>query len=523
MRIESVPGRVYFEHIQYDSDAQQGLSRLSESGRREVVTVDRFGRMSNFNFGKRSGAAAESEVKKLADAGAMMLPQLFIQETGYWNPAIVTDKQGKATVTLTLPDRSTAWKLLAKGATVDTLCGEADAALAVKKDLFGELKLPMAMTDGDEAEIGAAVHNQALDKGQIKVTLKTTIAGKSDVVTKTIDVKAHGIESLSFKQTIRRAVAEKAGAEKAVAEIAADASGDLLVELTVSAAGQEDTVRRRIPIQPYGLPVYTIAGGSASSDTTAWLEAPANVADGDRTLQILLGPSVEKSLLDVLFGTAPHCQIDNVRIASSLDTATSDLLAAYALQGLVAGRQTSHPAEQSLDARLRSAVTLLVAAQNDDGGWSWTGHKGGASHRYTSARVVLALALAKNAGYRVPDDGFDKACNYLAGEVAKTRDDDYESKAILLHALAAGGRGDFALANRLHRNRPALSTSALLHVALALATMDRKPMADDLLRVVATRNLDEPPAPRAAQDKSLHFTHGSAELRALYALALQQI
>ena len=51
-----------------------------------------------------------------------------------------------------MPERSTAWKLLAKGITTETLAGEATDDLAVKKDLFGELKLPLAFTDGDEAE-----------------------------------------------------------------------------------------------------------------------------------------------------------------------------------------------------------------------------------------------------------------------------------------------------------------------------------------------------------------------------------
>jgi uncharacterized protein YfaS (alpha-2-macroglobulin family)/tetratricopeptide (TPR) repeat protein len=519
-------------------NAAENFSKLQSLGRRDVVTVDNRGRMKNVYFGEWKDEAANSHVANLAADGAILLPQLVVQETGYWNPSVVTDKLGKATVTFALPDRSTAWKLLAKGATTETLCGEAESALAVKKDLFGELKLPMAFTDGDEAEISASIHNQAIDKGTIKVTLRTTIGGKSDVVTKSVDVAAKGIETLAFKQSIKRALADaKAAADKSSDKPAADAAknpgepqlapDDMLIELTLTAdkAGGgkfEDTVRRVIPIQPYGLSVFATAGGTATGNMTAWVEAPANVADDARSLQIILGPTVEQSLLDVLFGPAPLCQIDNARYASSLDTATSDILSAYALQRL-GGREKSHPIEQSLDARLRSTVSLLVAAQNDDGGWSWTGQKGTPSHRYTSARVVWALALARSGGYKVPDDGFEKACAFLSSEIAKTREDDYESKAILLHALAAAGRGDFALANRLHRNRPALSTSALLHVAIALAAMDRRAMADDLLRVVADRKLDDAQPKRIAPGAPLPWTHSESEIRALYAIALEQV
>ena len=113
-------------------------------------------------------------------------------ETAYWNPSIITGKDGKATVTFTVPERSTAWRLLAKGITTDTLAGEAAESLVVKKDLFGQLKLPQSFTDGDQAEVIASIHNDAVEKGPIEVTLKTTIGGRTVEETKTITVDAQG-------------------------------------------------------------------------------------------------------------------------------------------------------------------------------------------------------------------------------------------------------------------------------------------------------------------------------------------
>ena len=45
-------------------------------------------------------------------------------------------------------------------------------------------------------------------------------------------------------------------------------------ELIVRAAGQEDIVQRSVPLRPYGVPVFTAASGSSTSDGTVWLEAP---------------------------------------------------------------------------------------------------------------------------------------------------------------------------------------------------------------------------------------------------------
>ena len=107
------------------------------------------------------------------------------------------------------------------------------------------------------------------------------------------------------------------------------------------------------------------------------------------------------------------------------------------------------------------------------------------------------------AGYAVPDDAYNKALAYLRNQVAATDNADYESKAILLHALAVAGQGDFALANRLYRDRNALSSAALAHLALGFAAMDRKATAEEILGLLEKRNLDDATTRRdAAQGRA---------------------
>src|SRR3569623_2714334 len=185
--------------------------------------------------------------------------------------------------------------------------------------------------------------------------------------------------------------------------------------------------------------VFAAAGGAASSDTTVWVEPPADMPLEDRQLEVIVGPNVERSMLEILIAPAPLCQIDSLRIASGLDTTASDLKAAVAVQKLLgAPRQAGAPQAEAIDGRIRASLSLLLSSQNDDDGWKWTG-KAAASNRYTSARMVWAMSLARKAGYHVPDDAFETGLNYLSSQVAATADSDYESKAILLHGLSAAG------------------------------------------------------------------------------------
>ena len=165
---------------------------------------------------------------------------------------------------------------------------------------------------------------------------------------------------------------------------------------------------------------------------------------------------------------------------------------------MIAGtRNANGPQSQALDARIRSSLSQLFRRSKTTAAGRWTGH-GTGSHRFTSARVVWALALARKAGYKLRDDQFEKAKNYLQSQIVATAETDFESKAMLLHALSTTGHGDFTLANRLYRNRPALSNSALAYLVLAFAEMDRKPTAEELLGDLGKRNLDDPATRRFA-------------------------
>jgi len=481
--------------------------------------LDDSGNMQLVNLPAGVVAATEQTrelLARLAESGASLLAAAVPQETGYWNPAVVTDEEGKATVTFVVPDRSTAWQLAARGVTLETLAGEAAEKLVVKKELFGQLKLPSAFTDGDRTEVEVSVHNDLVAEGEIQVRLKTTIGSRTLEDKQTLKVTSKGIERLSFPVELK--LPEATGQTGAAAPQAA-----VVFELTVSAAGQTDVTRRSVPLKPYGTPVFATASGSASSDTTAWVEPPAGMPFERPTLQILVGPSVEQSLLDIVLAPAPWCQVEARRFAGGLGSASSDLMAALALQELLSGtRQAGGPQAEALDARIRSAIGLLVASQHDDGSWSWTG-SGKQGHRYATARAVWALSLARRAGYLVPDGCFDKALGYLRSQVATTSESDYETKAVLLHALSVAGHGDFALANRLYRNRPALSPAALAYLALAFAEMDRKPTARELVDLLAQQDLDKPGLRRNAAKGCLPFNRSPVELHALCCLALQAV
>ena len=424
------------------------------------------------------------EVTSEAAAGAKDgMPEAFWDPTAYWNSSIITDKKGRAAVVVQLPTRSAAWTLRAKGITKDTLAGETIDTLVAEKELFGRLKLPLAFVDGDQAEVIAQVHNHLVTEGSVGVTLSVTIAGRTVEQKKKIDVTSKGVVEVPFKVSLDRP-------DDPTKEAAAAIEPLVTFRLTVAAGDARDALQRKVPLKPDGITAFATAGGWAEANSAAWVEPPKAISLHRPHLQIRVGSSVEMSLLDMVLVPAPGIQTERFGIVSSADTLSSQLMASLALQKLLGqsldsgGRYAQH--SDSLSRYVPITIASLISQQEKDGGWGWS-VGGRRSDRYASARAVWALSLARRAGHLVPDDCHAKATQYLASQVAATAGNDLESKAILLHALYQAGRGDFPLANRLYRERPSLSNSALLYLALTFVEMDRKETAGELLALVDRR------------------------------------
>jgi tetratricopeptide (TPR) repeat protein len=455
----------------------------------------------------------QAQLEDLAKQGLHILPGMGSSETGYWNPVVVTGEDGKAKVTFRLPNRSTAWKLQSTGTDAETLTGQAELEIITKKDLFGEMKTPLAFTEGDKAKVLVEVHNSVVKQGlKMIVTLKSTIGERALEQKKTITSSGSGLQEVSFPVEITAGEAITFDLQVMGGTIPIDRSS-----LTV-------------PIRPYGMPVFATKSGSSNQSTIVFIEHNKNLAVEGPELEILIGPSINRTLLDaVLGGGISICEPAHILPPSGIERSISDVLGGVALLKMIGGsRSADTPEAEALSGRVQSAVSRLVSSQRDDGGWSWSGRPaGGQPHRYLTSRVVWALSSARDSGFAVPQQTFDKGVTYLKSSFTATNRSEREAQTIILHGLAEAGGGDFAFANRLYRERNSLSPAGLLHLTLLLAEIDRKEMAAEVLKLVKIP-IDPKTGPArsgsdAAIQKVIPWMKSGVELRALYLLALEAV
>jgi uncharacterized protein YfaS (alpha-2-macroglobulin family)/outer membrane protein assembly factor BamD (BamD/ComL family) len=492
-----------------DGRYQLGLESLVQQTNGTVLALNNFGEYQVVN------GLSISALQEFAKDGLEIMPAMAAAETAYWNPRIVTDKDGKATLAIRLPDRSTAWKLLSKGINAEALAGQSEVELISKKDLFGEMKTPLAFTIGDKAEVLVEIHNATLKEGKIEVKFKSTIGDQTTELKKSIAVTKIGIEEVSFPVEIT----------------AGDAAQ---FELTVSSGELKDVSNRTASLVPYGAPVFATASGTAAQNTSLIVQHPAGMATENPQLELVIGPSVNRTLLDAVIGGSAslyeRSPVNSAQLSSDIERAISDTLGGVALLKMIGATRTAEtPEAQALSGKITSAVSQLVSSQRDDGGWSWAGRPASErSDRYMSSRAMWALSAARGAGFAVPQPIFDKGVQNLNTAFAAAGESDNEGKVIILQGLAAAGAADFAHANRLHRNRNALSASGLVHLALVFSKLDRQDFAKDLLALAKAKISTKPRARGAVEaDEALKgcipWMQSGVELRGLYLLALNAV
>lgn len=436
----------------------------------------------------------QNDVAKMTNAqGARILAGALVGETGFWDPVIATDQEGKAEVEITMPTQSTAWRLQVNAISAKALAGADSAELVTRKTLFGQITLPLAFTAGDKADLKVEVHNALEGARTIEVRLKATMGNQSLEQTQSISVDNAGIKSIEFPVEIVQ-------------------SDEVRLELTVSTEDEpEDTSISTVEVLPYGIPVYQTASGTASQNTLALIKLENDQSTQGQSLELIIGGNINESLLDNMLGGDVLLPLRCIA-TSFLSRSVSDCMGGVALlESIRRSAQQDSPQATKINEMVAGAVSNLIASQRDDGDWGLSGNSNGPADAMISSRIMWALAAARKAGFAVPNRQFELGIAAL--KKAFAAESDLNRQSVLLSALAECGAGDFALANRLYRERNRLDAYGLVHLMMATTSLNHNEMAEELIQLVKI------------DSSRSHFVVGrtTVEIAALQLIAMQRI
>ena len=487
-RVRRQVGQEAKKHSLADQDDDDAISELPMEKEAE-----------GFEWGQRD------ESKKMRKDRMDQATRREVRGEGRWLPSIITGADGKAVATFKMPETTTAWRLTARGCSVETLVGQATATTLTRKEFFVELKAPSFLREGDEIRVVGRIHNLTDFAGAVPLTLN--VSDPKDP-TKVLATRTTSVE-----------VKAKGGAEISFDSFVVPNSLKLDFDLSGSAGEQKDRLTLSIPVQPWGIPYAVHAGGSTNADTAATLTLPGGREYTSHGMTLAIGPVLKDAVLDMAL--RHHGPLhDYARIMPPVwgHHPAHDLLAtatalAYANQGKADGRHA-----QQLSGRTRALVATLVTSQAADGSWT-----GPITSELTTARAFWALIEARNAGIAVNKGTLDLTADFLLKQLQGLDANDHDSKAIVLHALSTDQRADFAACNRLYRDRNALGSATLAYLTRAFFNLDRKEIAAELAGLLETKAKVEPDQPVIWESGyKIPWLNDTSETTALVLLALAE-
>lgn len=390
----------------------------------------------------------------------------FFPETWVWMPELMTDEDGKATLSLTVPDSITTWRLHSVSSSQLGL-GLSETQLKVFQDFFVEPDLPYSVVRGEEFPVLVQVYNYLDTSQEVHLEIEdanwyTLLSDKKMAV----EVAPNSVSSAGFtiKPTklgtftvdLTARTAERADAVKRELIVEAEGSPKDMVENGILKAGKSITLDTRLPrgIIPDSGRVYLSITPSIVGQTISGVDDLLHMPYGcGEQNMIMFAPDVEimryleatKQLnpeiaakADVFIKTGYQRELtyqhsDGAFSAFGENDKEGSLWLTTFVLGTFSGARDIHEVDENV---LKSAADWIQKHQNEDGSWDHVGflhHKemaGSLSGKYSlTAYVVLALNDYGNAKNTV----MEKAQRYLEDNLDDFKDDSY---ALAIGALA---------------------------------------------------------------------------------------
>ncbi len=365
----------------------------------------------------------------LGETATPLLIREQFEQTPLWTPHVVTGADGRATVSVDLPDNLTTWTFDARGLTVDTRVGQVTTEIVTTLPLLIRPVAPRFFVVDDVVQLAAVINNNTGESQQVAVTLEASGVTLRSETTQTITIAA------GMRGRVNWTVVAEDVDFVDLTFIARSEQGYQDASKPTLATGPNNT----IPVYRYTAPDVVGTAGvlREPGSRTEGISLPPRLDVRQGELTIRLDPSLAVTATDTFdyLKNYPHQCIEQTVSRFLPNAVTYRALRKLGLQDPVL--------EANLYTVLREAMDKLAAEQNPDGGWGWFGHM--ESNPLVTAYAALGLIEAREAGLTVDGAMIDRALNFVRSDLIRPRVDtaawQLSRQAFYLYVLARNGQG----------------------------------------------------------------------------------
>ena len=369
--------------------------------------------------------------KKGADTGGgggadISLRSVF-KFVGYWNPSIITDKEGNASISFDAPDNLTGWRVLVMAVNSENRMGLGQGKFSVNQPTEIRPVMPNQVVKGDKFEAGFSIMNRTSRVRHLKATV--TARGPIQTSADKTSLVRNFERSLSpFERSILWLPVETIGAGK--------------IEFTAKAWDQTDGdgVKYTLMVNKrYFLETAAQYGSTTKPKVAETVRFPKEMRIDVGEIAVLVSPTVLGNLEGAFkyLKDYPYTCWEQILTKGVMASHYNDL------KGYLAS-DFKWP-----DSEMLPSKTLLRAPdfQAPNGGMVYYVPEDRYVSPYLSAYTALAFSWLRKEGYKIPHVVQDKLHAYLLTLLRRNTVPDFYSKgmastvrAVALSALAEEGK-----------------------------------------------------------------------------------
>ena len=356
------------------------------------------------------------------------------RSTVFWQPDVITDKAGQATVKMKYPDSLTGWKATARAVSQANQFGIANATTRTKQPLIVRLQAPRFFVAGDNVTISAVVNNNTDGEISVRVDLDSAGLERTDLEAKysPLRIPANGEARRDWVVGVRH-------------------PGEVRLKVTGRGGKYTDAMEKTYLAYEHGIEKFIAKSGKVrGNDIMVKLDLPKERKADSTSLTVQVTPSLAVTMLDALpylidypYGCTEQTMSRFLPAAITAKTLRDVGLDPEDVMSRVFGgietnsTAATHPKGKKnlaeLDEMVNAGLERLYDFQHGDGGWGWW--KQGESDHWMTAYVVWGLSLAKEAGVKIKQDVLDRGLSFLDKTLVE-EEENPDMQAFMLHALA---------------------------------------------------------------------------------------
>jgi uncharacterized protein YfaS (alpha-2-macroglobulin family) len=409
--------------------------------------------------GKQPALIAKENKKnyQLADFKNDLAEQQFAEptirknfrDTAFWNPEVITDVNGKATVDVILPDNLTTWRATFRAVTADTRVGSSVSKVLATKNLILRLETPRFVTAGDTVTLSGIVHNFLKQDKQTQISLQADGGQLLDAAQQRVTIPTSGETRIDWRVT------------------APNQSGEIRLLAKALTDTESDAIELKLKVLPRGIPQKQSQSVTTTQDAeqTVSMTIPSSADENAKTLRLEAAPSVASTLLGALDYLTSYPYGCTEQTMSSF---LPNVVVAQALRNVPNAKIRK---DNKLNEKVQKGLDRLYGYQHEDGGWGWW--RDDQTNPFMTAYVIDGLTQAKAAGYEIDQSRLDKARESLKAMLDRNQSTgeqwiNLEIRSYMVYALNMSGKADASYTDALIARKAELQPYGRALLALAL-------------------------------------------------------